>query len=521
MDSNQHISQYLESYLQTIEKPDFAVLITGGWGSGKTFFIKNFLGGEKKKIYEMLTDCERYTVLYISLFGVKNRYDIDEKIFNTLHPALDPAKLDRKLTTASSITSMVGGALGALAGIYFGLPVEGAIAGQKAAKKIEKGARKVKQVANDIENANLLSSEFINSLKKSDGVFKKLVIVLDDVERADISLPELLGHINNYVEYLNIPCILLADKDNWSKATDVQQDTTTLHRLSSTQEKIIGKQFQIQTSFDEVWTYWINNDFPGGTDVKTFVADYQSLIKNIVMINGTPNFRALKHVLGDFQLLLNKIEKKHRNNKLFNERLVGDFFSYQYSYHIGSLKLDDIVDRDSQVVSSILGQTNVNKRNGQNQNIEILKNAQTNVLTIKEIPPQGTNASTSNTYEKFVKQYEDIPTLSNFHDAIYAQKWQDLWKCWLQTNFVDKKQLNDLIEKSVWYEYSLYTDLMKICDWPFLDDDSALKAYEAFNTAISKKKLTKASTLMTLYYKIMWFVKRDVFPETDVEFTKK
>lgn len=80
MDSNQHISQYLESYLQTIEKPDFAVLITGGWGSGKTFFIKNFLGGEKKKIYEMLTDCERYTVLYISLFGVKNRYDIDENI---------------------------------------------------------------------------------------------------------------------------------------------------------------------------------------------------------------------------------------------------------------------------------------------------------------------------------------------------------------------------------------------------------------------------------------------------------
>ena len=84
------------------------------------------------------------------------------------------------------------------------------------------------------------------------------LVIFDDVERADMPLPELLGYLNEYVEHLHIPCILLADKDKWEEAQKCQEDKSTLHHLSSTKEKVIGKEFQIQTSVEDVVNAWLS-----------------------------------------------------------------------------------------------------------------------------------------------------------------------------------------------------------------------------------------------------------------------
>jgi KAP family P-loop domain. len=50
--SNKHIEEFLDYYLNKEQSPDYAVLITGCWGSGKTYFIRHFLekqGASKKK----------------------------------------------------------------------------------------------------------------------------------------------------------------------------------------------------------------------------------------------------------------------------------------------------------------------------------------------------------------------------------------------------------------------------------------------------------------------------------------
>ena len=39
---NKHITDYLDKYLK-LSKPDFAVMIKGEWGSGKTYFIKKYI----------------------------------------------------------------------------------------------------------------------------------------------------------------------------------------------------------------------------------------------------------------------------------------------------------------------------------------------------------------------------------------------------------------------------------------------------------------------------------------------
>jgi len=45
---NLYIENYLNNYLK-IKKPEFAVLLSGKWGSGKTYFIENYI--------------EKYTIL--------------------------------------------------------------------------------------------------------------------------------------------------------------------------------------------------------------------------------------------------------------------------------------------------------------------------------------------------------------------------------------------------------------------------------------------------------------------------
>ena len=49
---NEHIESFLNHYIDLAIAPEYAVLLTGEWGSGKTFFIKNFLESKKddKKI---------------------------------------------------------------------------------------------------------------------------------------------------------------------------------------------------------------------------------------------------------------------------------------------------------------------------------------------------------------------------------------------------------------------------------------------------------------------------------------
>ena len=39
---NEHIKKYIEDYIG-IDNPQYAVLLTGNWGCGKTYFIKELI----------------------------------------------------------------------------------------------------------------------------------------------------------------------------------------------------------------------------------------------------------------------------------------------------------------------------------------------------------------------------------------------------------------------------------------------------------------------------------------------
>ncbi len=77
---NSEIEKYLDYYFG-LESPGYAVFLNGPWGSGKTWFIRNF----KNKIGE-----DHF--IHISLYGVSTVDQIDGQMFKQLYPKLTSKK---------------------------------------------------------------------------------------------------------------------------------------------------------------------------------------------------------------------------------------------------------------------------------------------------------------------------------------------------------------------------------------------------------------------------------------------
>ena len=83
---NKHIIENLNHYI-TLPKPEYAVLLSGKWGSGKTYFIDKFVDDFLDK-YKIGKEENKTKFLKITLFGLNRVSQIDEVIFQKLHPVL-------------------------------------------------------------------------------------------------------------------------------------------------------------------------------------------------------------------------------------------------------------------------------------------------------------------------------------------------------------------------------------------------------------------------------------------------
>jgi tRNA A37 threonylcarbamoyladenosine biosynthesis protein TsaE len=60
---NEHVKQSLKLYLEDTD-PQYAILIKGDWGCGKTHFIKEWIKDQNQD------NASAYDVVYVSLFGL-------------------------------------------------------------------------------------------------------------------------------------------------------------------------------------------------------------------------------------------------------------------------------------------------------------------------------------------------------------------------------------------------------------------------------------------------------------------
>ena len=445
--SNEHIKKFLDEYLAKSSN-DYAVLITGCWGSGKTYFVSQYMGGKKvHKVRDWLMDSVNRTVVYISLFGVKSREDIEDRIFEVLHPHLRETKDSYFAKSGISLIK----ALASLTPLTKDLGVHAC-------------------------DAMTLFNDGL--CKKAKNSKKGLAVVFDDVERTDMDTPELLGYINEYVEHLGVSCILLADKERWDEANAMPVNRPTLHRLASTQEKVIGKIFNIQTTIDEVLAAWLKDDKFLDARLLKILRENEPIIKEVIQRSGVNNFRSLKHTLLELKRFVRITSIwKYLEKQEFTALFLREFIALRYSIYIGVLKASDI------------GASNYL--------------AKIQDKTVEDSP-----------YDKFKKKYQGFDFLSE-----YSVDYSKSWIKYFEENVISIEVVNNVARDEIWFKGHDKYWMSKVGDFFMFDEDAdGIEALETFYKSVNKGKILNANNLYYLYYKLVFFADIGALKENKAEF---
>ena len=287
---------------------DYAIMINGEWGSGKTYFWNNRI---RKKIESMHLNGKKYTTIYMSLYGISNLEEISKKIFIETTQLMD--KNLRKYMDVNNQTTIPEYAKTGLdMANFFG----------------------VTQNGDKIDYADFFATD-------------DKVLCFDDLERANVDVIDILGYINNFVEHDHIKTIIICNEKELStklKSSNLEMKTFIATYLLDKQgelnkpdkpmvekiqnkiervfdkandyerikEKLIGETFEYAPKFD----YIINGilmRYENDSDLIRFLRENTRLIISTFERSGTRNLRILKHSLNDFKKIYEMVNKNYPN----------------------------------------------------------------------------------------------------------------------------------------------------------------------------------------------------------------
>ena len=335
----------VESILDYIraDYTDYAIMINGEWGSGKTYFWNHKV---RNKIESMQINGKQYTTIYMSLYGISNLEDISKKIFIETTQLMD--KNLRKYMNSHGQTSIPEYAKTGLdMANFFG----------------------VTQNGDKIDYAKFFSTD-------------DKILCFDDLERANVDVIDILGYINNFVEHDHIKTIIICNEKELStkiKNSNVEMKTfiatylldkegaltktdkpmveqikdkieyvfDKANEYERIKEKLIGETFEYAPEFN----YIINGllmRYENSPELIRFLRENTSLIISTFNKSGTRNLRILKHALNDFKKVFEMVSKNYPNtsNRVLQTMLI---FTIAVSFEIkaGKITKDKFINIDS------------------------------------------------------------------------------------------------------------------------------------------------------------------------------
>ncbi len=307
------MEELIESILDYVraDYTDYAIMINGEWGSGKTHFWNNKV---RNKIESLQLNGRKYSTIYMSLYGISNLEDISKKIFIETTQLMDK-NLKKYMDSHGQTTIPEYAKTGLDMANFFGVTKNG-------------------------EKVNY--DEFFATNNK--------ILCFDDLERANVDVIDILGYINNFVEHDHIKTIIICNEKELStklKSSNLemktfiatylldkegnllQTDKPMVEKIADKieyvfdkandyeriKEKLIGETFEYAPKFN----YIINGilmRYEANKDLITFLRQHTNLITNTFMKSGTRNLRILKHALNDFQKVFDNVNKAYPNTNL-------------------------------------------------------------------------------------------------------------------------------------------------------------------------------------------------------------
>ena len=261
---NENISQYLFKFLDNPD-PQYAVMLKGRWGCGKSFFIKNWLNEYKGRYNTGETTLEP---IYISLYGLKELPQVTVAIDRALYPYLysKGAELTKKI-----------------------LKVAGKIVFRTNLDCDNNGK-------DDFSIDATLDSLTLLGTKAGSSIIKTKLIVFDDLERCLIDMKLLLGYINNFVEHGACHVIIIGDETHTTD--DAQQ------KLIEFKEKTVGREFEIRPDINSAIDSFLKNDIIHND----WIANQKNFIIDCFIATKCDNLRILRQCLYDFSVLYSEID---------------------------------------------------------------------------------------------------------------------------------------------------------------------------------------------------------------------
>ena len=308
-----NLEELVESILDYVraDYTDYAIMINGEWGSGKTYFWNHKI---KDKIESLQLNGKKYTTIYMSLYGISNLEEISKKIFIETTQLMD--KNLKKYMDSHHQTNIPEYA-------KTGLDMANVFGVSKNGDKID-------------------YERFFSTDDK--------VLCFDDLERANVDVVDILGYINNFVEHDHIKTIIICNEKELAtkfKSSNLEMKTFIATYLLDKQgdlnktdkpmvekirekieyvfdkandyerikEKLIGETFEYAPKFN----YIINGllmRYENNKDLIRFLRENQNLIIATFNKSGTRNLRILKHALNDFSKVFENVNRLYPNTNL-------------------------------------------------------------------------------------------------------------------------------------------------------------------------------------------------------------
>lgn len=237
---NESAAKVLDSYLDTETLPvPHAILITGKWGSGKTYFLQNTYEPERQR---RMNFERRHHVpfLFVSLFGARSASDVELRIYKAACPG-------------EAVAGAIAGTVALGVGEFFRVK-------DTAKGVVDKFGKKAIKRLNDY------------------------VFVLDDLERVERdAFGEILGLVNSLVADHSKRVILVADED---RLKEIHSDS----QWNEQNEKVVGRRASVDPDFDGVIKSLVRSVVDEPT--RKLIIEHSGQLVRIAQNSKSPNLRS-------------------------------------------------------------------------------------------------------------------------------------------------------------------------------------------------------------------------------------
>ena len=451
---NEFIKNFLIEYINNPD-PQYAIMLKGNWGSGKTFFINEWI----KKYKEGLDKEIILEPIYVSLYGLKDTAQITTEIDRKLNPILYSK-------------------------------------GVEITKKFLKLASKIVlrtdiDFNNDNEmqiNATLDSLSLLTSKSDKDLNIGSKLIIFDDLERCNIDIKNLLGYINSFVEHGACHVIIIGDE---TKVEDKD-------KLQEFKEKTIGREFEIVTDEENALDCFIKE-----MELTEWIVNNKEFILDCFKSTKCNNLRLLRQSLYDFNVLYNELDSNLINKgETLLKSLLGTYIVIYSEYRGQNYQV--LKEWNPYSISHIWGDKDDKKKDIVNKYNSIEYKYDINIFNndnIKQIINEiETGCSLKNYVDDLLKQmnkeislYEKLTSFSRLSNAEFKEAYKDLKEKVKNKEIPNMYQMGEVIGLLIRIEQNNICTITK----KLLDN---IKTYikEQYDLINNKEELYKTRT--SFYY---------------------